>query len=348
MVTAPADSLRLSDVVTLLLAQKEPSPMTNPRVCLRLIACCLTILLTAPIAVRAEEVSPSAQPALANRLPAFQDVARANAAQLSTLPAQGDALSLFKTVIGPQLGLHDAAMTVGAKGLTPAMTHELLISDLTRAANELVRGLAAWQLAQAAQDLGASAAAESPEALQKRIDAQTAWLSDGTTLTPALGRLQTLAAAAPTEETASLLGGAVAQIEAWAIDTVHREWFRMYNWKDQVRQQRGLVRLCGTWQWSIHNHQNHREEKTAVIFAPPGSASATSPAEIIVLGDSVYLRWETRAGVQEDSLLFSGEGQRLEGTFVNTAGGWGSITGKRTASCFNDGGKATSPRRQHH
>lgn len=63
--------------------------MTNPRVCLRLIACCLTILLTAPIAVRAEEVSPSAQPALANRLPAFQDVARANAAQLSTLPAQG-------------------------------------------------------------------------------------------------------------------------------------------------------------------------------------------------------------------------------------------------------------------
>ncbi|MCW5799786.1 MAG: hypothetical protein KIT40_14905 [Nitrospira sp.] len=322
--------------------------MPNFRVRLLLVACCVATLLTAPIAVRADEVSSPPKPTLANRLPAFQDVARANAAQLSALPAQGEALPLFKTVIGPQLGLGDAAMTVGAKGLTPTMSQELLITDLTQAANELVRGLTAWQLAQAARDLGTSGAAESREDMKKRIEAQTAWLSEGTTLAPALGRLQSLTATAPTEETAALIGGAVAQIEAWAIDTVHREWFRIYNWKDQVRQQRGLVRLCGTWQWSIHNHQNHREEKTAVIFAPPGSVSATSPAEIIVLGDSVYLRWETRAGVQEDSLLFSGEGQRLEGTFVNTAGGWGSITGKRTASCFNDGGKPTSPRRQHH
>ncbi|MGC3973746.1 MAG: hypothetical protein QM771_05095 [Nitrospira sp.] len=275
--------------------------MPNPRLCLFLVACCVAPFLTAPSAVRANEASPPPKPALANRLPAFRDVARANAAQLSALPAQGDALSLFKTVIGQQLGLGDAAMTVGAKGLTPAMSQELLISDLTRAVNDLVRGLAAWQLAQAARDLGTSVAAESHEAMQRRIESQTAWLSDGTTLGPALARLQTLTATARTEETALLIGGAVAQIEAWAIDNVHREWFRIYNWKDQVRQQRGLVRLCGTWQWSIHNHQNHREEKTAVIFAPPGSVSATSPAEIIVLGDSVYLRWETRAGVQEDS-----------------------------------------------
>ena len=320
--------------------------MSNPFVRLFILVCCVISLFST--AVRAEEVPAPPQPTLANRLPAFQEVARTNAAQLSALPAQGDALSLFKTVIGPQLGLGDAAMTVGARGLTKAMSQELLISDLTRAANELVRGLAGWQLAHTARDLGASGAAESREALHKQIEAQTAWLSDGTTLAPALGRLQSLLAAAPTEETVPLIGGAVAQVEAWAIDTVHREWFRIYNWKDQVRQQRGLVRLCGTWQWSIHNHQNHREEKTAVIFAPPGSVSATSPAEIIVLGDSVYLRWETRGGVQEDSLLFSGEGQRLEGTFVNTAGGWGSITGKRTATCFNEGGKAMSPRRQHH
>ena len=328
--------------------KKAAVVMSNPTVRLFILVCCVTSLFNAPITVRAEEAPAPPQPTLANRLPAFQEVARTNAAQLAALPAQGDALSLFKTVIGPQLGLGDAAMTVGAKGLTKAMSQELLINDLTQAANELVRGLAGWQLAHTARDLGASGAAESREALHKQIEAQTAWLSDGTTLAPALGRLQSLLAAAPTEETAPLIGGAVAQIEAWAIDTVHREWFRIYNWKDQVRQQRGLVRLCGTWQWSIHNHQNHREEKTAVIFAPPGSVSATSPAEIIVLGDSVYLRWETRGGVQEDSLLFSGEGQRLEGTFVNTAGGWGSITGKRTATCFNEGGKAMSPRRQHH
>ena len=57
------------------------------------------------------------------------------------------------------------------------------------------------------------------------------------------------------------------------------------------------------------------------------------PAEIVVLGDVVYLRWEAEGRVQEDSLLLSKEGQRLEGTFVNNAGGWGAITGKRTAAC---------------
>lgn len=311
--------------------------------------CCVSFLLTVPVAGQAEEPTSSPASSLVNRLPAFQDVAQANAAQLSALPANGDALSLFKTTIGPQLGLGDAAMTLGAKGLTPAMTQELLIGDLTRAASELVRGLAAWQLALAVRNPGAPDSAESRDKIRQQIDAQAPWLSEGTTLAPVLGRLQGATGAAATEETAPVIGGAVAQIEAWAIDTVHREWFKIYNWKDQVRQQRGLVRLCGTWQWSIHNHQNHREEKTAVIFAPPGSVSATSPVEIVVLGDSVYLRWETRAGVQEDSLLFSGEGQRLEGTFVNTAGGWGSITGKRTASCFKeDSGKSRSPRRHAH
>lgn len=323
--------------------------MPNHAVRTLFIACCLTTVLTATVAVRAEEPAPPARPTLANRLPAFQNVVQANAARLSALPAQGDALNMFKAVIGPQLGLHDAAMTIGAKGLTPVMSQELLISDLTRSANELVRGLTAWQLAQATKDLGASSTPEQREGIQKQLESQTAWLSENTMLEPSLRRLLTLSKEAPTDDVATLIGGAAAHIEAWAIDTVHREWFRIYNWKDQVRQQRGLGRLCGTWQWSIHNHQNHREEKTAVIFAPLGTVSATSPAEIIVLGDSVYLRWETRAGVQEDSLLFSGEGQRLEGTFVNTAGGWGSITGKRTATCFNEGGgKTTSPRRQHH
>jgi hypothetical protein len=37
--------------------------------------------------------------------------------------------------------------------------------------------------------------------------------------------------------------------------------------------------------------------------------------------------------IQEDSLLFTGEGQRVEGSFVNSSGAWGSIMGKRTAAC---------------
>ena len=331
--------------------EKAPSVMPNHAVCSLLLACALTTLFSAPVAAQAEEPTPPpTQPTLTNRLPAFHEVAKANAAQLAALPAQGETLGLFKTAIGPQLGLQDAAMTVGAKGLTPTMSRELLITDLTRSANDLVRALAAWQLAHATKDLGPTSASEQRQALQHQVDAQMAWLTEGTPLESSLRPIPTLINEPLTEDTAAQLGGAAARIEAWAIETAHREWFRIYNWKDQVRQQRGLTRLCGTWQWSIHNHQNHREEKTSVIFAPPGAVSSNSPAEITVLGDSVYLRWETRAGVQEDSLLFSAEGQRLEGTFVNTAGGWGSITGKRTASCFNDGaGKApVSPRRQHH
>jgi hypothetical protein len=55
--------------------------------------------------------------------------------------------------------------------------------------------------------------------------------------------------------------------------------------------------------------------------------------ETIVLGDNVYLRWDFDGRVQEDSLQFNKEGQRLEGNFVNSQGGWGSISVKKTADC---------------
>ncbi|MBA2485005.1 MAG: hypothetical protein H0V35_02710 [Nitrospira sp.] len=314
---------------------------------------CLAAFHKDDMAAVADETPPPAQPALADRLPPFQEVVNASAAQLSALPAEGDSLTIFKKEIGPRLGLKDAAMTVGAKGFSPALTKELLLADLTRSAVELVRGLAAWQLSQSIRDLATSPTAERSEVVQRQLNAQMAWFIEGTTLEPSLLRLVAIFGELPPRGTvrdmatepircgdaAAHMIGAAAEVESWAIQTVHREWFRLLNWKDQVRQQRGLVRLCGTWQWSIHNHQNHREEKTAVMFAPPGALSPTGPAEIIILGDSVFLRWETRAGMQEDSLLFSGEGQRLEGTFVNTAGGWGSITGKRTASCANGAGE---------
>ena len=113
-------------------------------------------------------------------------------------------------------------------------------------------------------------------------------------------------------------------------------WWGLKTWKDRVRGVRGQSRLCGTWQWVIHNHQRHHEEqKLSLMFPPPGKDGAQIPGltETVVLGDVVYLRWEREGKVQEDSLLFSKEGQRLEGTFVNSQGGWGSVTGKRTASC---------------
>lgn len=125
-----------------------------------------------------------------------------------------------------------------------------------------------------------------------------------------------------------------SDLETWAAQQTYRHWLGLSQWKDAVRLRRGLTRLCGSWQWSVHNHQNHGEQKLVVSFPPPDAAPQDGgPAEIVALGDLVYLRWEAGGRMQEDSLLFSNEGQRLEGTFVNNAGGWGSITGKRTAGC---------------
>ncbi len=321
----------------------------------------LTIVFSGGSGVAAEDSPALTQPALADRLPPFSEVIRAAAAQLGALSSAEGSLSLFKTVIGPRVRLHDAALAVGAKTLSPAMAKDLFLADLTRSAGEFMRGLAAWQLIGAVHSLNAESTGDQVEGLRRQIEAQLAWLSEGTGLEPSLRQILTLAGGIaspdvqaglthePQTTRVAELKAAIAPVERWAMLTTYREWFRLFSWKDQVRQQRGLTRLCGTWQWSIHNHQNHREEKTAVIFAPPGAGSSSGPAEIIIIGDTVYLRWETAAGVQEDSLLFSAEAQRLEGTFVNTAGGWGSITGKRTASCAPKSGEpsAPAPRRRH-
>jgi hypothetical protein len=125
---------------------------------------------------------------------------------------------------------------------------------------------------------------------------------------------------------------AVAEAERAAQDLA----LRLRSMADALREQRGLARLCGTWQWTVHNHQNHAEHKMIISFPPPGAdpGPGIRPARILVAGDTVYLRWEFERGVvQEDSLLFSGEGQRLEGTFANSAGPWGGITAKRMSTC---------------
>ena len=127
-----------------------------------------------------------------------------------------------------------------------------------------------------------------------------------------------------------------ARLEVDAMQASYHEWDRIRSWKDRVRGINGQARLCGSWQWIIHNHQqNHREQKLSLLFPPAGQAKPALPGlvETVVLGENVYLRWETNGQVQEDSLQFSKEGQRLEGSFVNSQGGWGSISGKRTAGC---------------
>ena len=107
----------------------------------------LAAILMSGTVVWADETPARAQSVLADLFPAFKEVLRDSSRELASLPAQGDSLTLFKNVIGPRVGLNDAAMTIGAKGLTPALTKELLLDDLNQSARNLVRGLAAWQLA---------------------------------------------------------------------------------------------------------------------------------------------------------------------------------------------------------
>jgi hypothetical protein len=128
---------------------------------------------------------------------------------------------------------------------------------------------------------------------------------------------------------------AAARAETEAERHARAYWDELKGAAENARRRRGLVRLCGTWQWTVHNHQNHLDHKSVMTFPSPDSPNVglQAPAQTVVLGDVVYLRWEFQGGFQEDSLLFTGEGRRLEGTFITSTGAWGSITGKRTGPC---------------
>jgi len=292
----------------------------------------------------------AAAPGIPDRYPAFPEFVKELGTPLSALSSGQDATTLFRQEFAPRLGLKDAALTIGVKNLPAAMAKELILDDVKQAVSRLMKGLAAWQLAESVK--AAATGGPAPQV----TEARTVWLTEELESDHALRQLLTQlqqqatadgsAFATGSADSSQLLLRAVT-VESWAMHTVNREWFKLHNWKDAVRQQRALARLCGTWQWMIHNHQNHREDKTSVIFAPPGAEPSASPAEIIAAGDTLYLRWETKVGVQEDSLVFSGEGQRLEGTFVNSTGGWGSITGKQTATCAGVDKPTSTPRRHH-
>ena len=108
------------------------------------------------------------------------------------------------------------------------------------------------------------------------------------------------------------------------------------DWEQQKRERTMLARLCGSWHWTIHNHQNHQDHKMMVHFSPPGeplSPNQPTPSSFSVFGDTVYLKWVFQQGKQEDSLLLSHQDTILEGTFQSTMGPYGSISGKRMTTC---------------
>ncbi len=125
------------------------------------------------------------------------------------------------------------------------------------------------------------------------------------------------------------------QVQANAESQAGQSWSRLRKWNETNQQLQALTRLCGKWQWTVHNHQNHQDHKMTLSFSPviqqiPGQPQ---PDVIIMNGDTVYLKWTFPSGYQEDSLLLSNRDQRLEGTFKNSRGPHGSISGKRLSNC---------------
>lgn len=256
------------------------------------------------------------QMTLTSDLPDFEQVVQTHAETLAAITSEADALKAFTADLGRTLGLQDAALTLQAKSLPASLAKELFIQALQNSANRLVAGLAALRLARSGWEATETSDAARLTVLDGDLAKQRAWL-ERQGISPLV------------------LGNLAKRLEASAVEQVFVEWTRIHHWKDQVRERRGLARLCGVWQWTIHNHQNHNEQKFVMTFPPPGAGnrSPNGPTEIVVLGENVYLRWETDGRVQEDSLQFMKEGQRLEGTFVNNLGGWGSIAAKRSGAC---------------
>ncbi|MBM3204111.1 hypothetical protein FJZ55_09440 [Candidatus Woesearchaeota archaeon] len=276
----------------------------------------------------------------------LSDVVTGQASQLAAVDSTAAALTLFTSTIGPSVGLKDASGILNARGLSAKAKADLGLTELSQSAHELVAALAAWRLAESIYR------AESPTpAVPVPIPALRDWLNatgrlttlaDFFQLTDAASPSETLSASSQTQRTELLV--AAHRLAFEAQQRALTAWSFLHDWKERVRQARGLARLCGTWQWIIHNHHNHQEQKLTIVFPPAGqtSANVSVPAEAVVLGDSIYLRWEERGYVQEDSLLFVTEGHKkdaldepmkLEGSFANNTGGWGPISAKRTAKC---------------
>ena len=265
------------------------------------------------------------------------EVVNQQADQLALIDSDEGARTLFMTKVGPALGLRDAAGALGAKRLSSKLVKEFGVAELSQSVHELMAALATWQFADSIRhEAQPSPAALSLSAARQewlRGHNRTASLSDLLRLTGEDQTLRTSQATSPPRNTELLLAAERTVFESSQLATA--AWWEIYGWKDRVRQARGRARLCGTWQWIIHNHQMHGEQKTTIIFPPAGqtSANAATPAETIILGDAIYLRWEQNGQIQEDSLLFIKDNTKIEGSFMNSTGGWGPITAKRTAPC---------------
>jgi len=305
-----------------------PCPKHTATLCVTLAGC----LIMPSAAIAAVSASPALLP----------DVVTGHSPQLASIDSNPSAMALFTSTIGPSLGLGDAAKALGTKGLPEKSVKELGLAELSQTVHQLMAALSVWQLAEAIGRTGETAGSVTPEPPALPPATRQDWMRENshvaslTVLFQSLQERQAEDSARPgpqSQPTQLLLAASHVAFEASHRAT--NAWWELHRWKDRVRQAWGQARLCGTWQWIIHNHQNHQERKTVLLFPPPGHvpANALLPVETVILGDSIYLRWEQGGYIQEDSLLFIKEGGRIEGSFENNSGGWGSITAKRTAPC---------------
>jgi hypothetical protein len=269
----------------------------------------------------ADEPAPAALPDWATIMETHQE-------RLVRVDSDQGAREVFVGAVGRAADLHDVAGTLAVQGMSSKLAKDLMVPQITVSAQRLVSALIAWRLADRllqaldGKDAGTEIVLSPSQAHWVMANGPFPSLKDAMRLWGAGDR-------------SAAVGVAAGRLAQEAGRQAMEEWWRLKTWKDRVRGARGQSRLCGTWQWVIHNHQRHHEEqKLSLVFPPYGNdGGLPGLTELVVLGDAVYLRWEQGGKVQEDSLLFSKEGQRLEGTFVNSQGGWGSISGKRTASC---------------
>ena len=166
-------------------------------------------------------------------------------------------------------------------------------------------------------------------------DAQRAWIQSKPSLQKFKDLLEILKnfSKSPPETSITL----PLDVKTQAYETAWNTWHRIQQWHQQEQTSLAKLRICGTWKWIIHNHQNHGDQKTTITFSPPGltTPSQTQPTTILIHGDTVYLKWIFPQGIQEDSLLLSNRDSRLEGTFTNSLGPHGSISGQRLSPCQN-------------
>lgn len=293
-------------------------------------------------------LNAKADKSLPTSTPDFPSLVRAHSNQLANIVSDKEAENLFVSAIGPALQMGDVARTLGPTPLSATLTNELLMPELKAAVHRLMGNLAAWRLSstvkQAVKDQQIQAVSEglleSPHKAWLDQQGKAPWHDSLNQMSDVMASSEwtkgNLDGSAPTLLVTVLEHA--ARMEVDALQASYQEWDRIRSWKDRVRGLRGQARLCGTWQWIIHNHQQqHREQKLLLLFPPPGHTPPTLPGlvETIVVGENVYLRWEVDGRVQEDSLQFNKDGQRLEGTFMNSQGGWGSISGKKMVGCVS-------------